>query len=265
MVVSAPFWLPIVVRYHGHVANTAPSDYVWPPLASGREATSAGSPSGGTTATSIWQFLREFFWRWPMLVIAVGLSLWIAGTLRQKTKITSWAPPRMLPVTGAVGRDAVWIVATWTVWSFVGLLLASYRIVSFPFPSYHFLFYLSAALCIWFGISLYVIVRASFALAERSFHWGRSTNPAKRQEGNLYRRWGALAVTASVAGIAIFTFPSWHERQTWSARELFPCMFRRAPAPQCVGFAPTPNQMTSFSTPNEAAVSWARSCISFRG
>jgi hypothetical protein len=214
LVVSAPFWLPILVRYHGHVANRAPSNLVWPPLASGREPTPPGPPYGGSNATNIWEFLREFFWRWPILVIAVGLSLCIAGRLRRDAKqrlagidpaLATRLPQSQVPSSSqeSVRRDAVWIVTTWTVVSFVGLLIASYRLVSFPFPSYHFMYYFSAVLCIWFGISLAVIVQACFALGERIIGV---------QQGRLGRNWGAIVVVALVAGIAISTFPHWHEK-----------------------------------------------------
>jgi hypothetical protein len=214
LVVSAPFWLPVVVRYHGGVANEAPSNLVWPPLASGREPTPPGPPYGGSDATNIWEFLREFFWRWPMLVIAVGLSLCIARRLRRETNQprASLDPARAIqsrrtqtPSSSqeSVRRDAVWIVTTWTVVSFVGLIMASYRVVSFPFPSYHFLSYLSAALCIWFGISLAVIVKACFALCERIVGW---------QPGRLGRHWGAVTVAVLVAGIATLAFPHWHAK-----------------------------------------------------
>jgi hypothetical protein len=208
-VVSAPFWLPIVGRYHGHVANKAPSNLVWPPLASGREPTPPGPPYGGSDATNIWAFLREFSWRWPILIIAVWLSLCLARTLWRKTNHA----PAFLPAfpgshtpssrQGSVRRDAIWILTTWTIVSFVGLMMASYRVVSFPFPSYHWMSYLSVALCLWFGMALAGLVDSCFAFGERVAGW---------QPGRPNKNWRSVAVVVVVAGIAALAFPHWYEK-----------------------------------------------------
>jgi hypothetical protein len=185
--VSAPFWLPIAVHSQGRVANKGATIYIWEPLRSG----------------NIWRFFMEFSWRWPMAVIAVGLPLWIAWQRRQPRTDQPIQPQRRTAGDHVGGTgDAVSIVTTWTVLMLVGLVLASYRPRWFPLPSYHFLFYLSAVLCIWFGISLDAIARTVF--------------------GRWHRRWGALAVLVSVAGIALWSVPPWRsEEQGARTRSLF--------------------------------------------
>jgi hypothetical protein len=162
LVVSAPFWLPVVVRYHGRVANDAPSISVWL----------------GLHRSNFWNFMGDFFWRWQTLVIAAGLPLWFRARRR------SGRPGGM---RGAC--DGLSMLAPWTVLALVLLPIASYRPEWFPLPSYHFLFYLSAALCVWFGIAVAAIVHALL--------------------GRRYERGAALATLLAVAGISLFTFPSW--------------------------------------------------------
>ena len=186
LIVSAPFWLPVVVRYHGHVANRAPGDFVWPPLASGREATTPGSPYGGTNATNILQFLKEFFWRWPMLVIAVGLSLWIAGRIGRKRKVTPSSPTATLGAPRSIGCDAVWIVTTWTIWSFVGLLIFIYSIGYMAHDENFTRFF--CFLSLFAAAMLGVVIANSLLLLERPSRWpsgsSRGTGARSRSSGN---------------------------------------------------------------------------------
>jgi hypothetical protein len=171
LVVSAPFWLPIMVRYQWRVANNAPGDFTWSEL------------DGG----NVWGFLRDFVARWPMLVIAVGLPLWFLRRRRQR------------PADPTLDTRAS-IVATWTVVSFVGLLLAAYRndagIDHLPIPdtpAHHYLLAFSVALCIWFALALDTIIRV------------------------LVRRWAALAVVAVTVGITAVSVPGWRNRSEFVA------------------------------------------------
>jgi len=171
LVVSAPFWLPIMVRYQWRVANDAPGDFTWSEL----------------QASNVWGFLRDFLLRWPILVIAVGLPLWILGRRRSRS-----AGPTL--DTGAS------IVATWTVVSFLGLLLAAYRndagLDHLPIsdtPAHHYLLAFSVALCIWFAVALDTIIRV------------------------LLRRWSALAVAAVAIGITAGSVPGWRNRSDFVA------------------------------------------------
>ena len=91
------------------------------------------------------------------------------------------------------------ILMTWTIVSFLAFLMETYRestlvrLVPIPAaPSYHYLLFFSVALCIWFGLSLNAIVRTLL--------------------GHFDRRWGALAVALVVAGISVWTVPTWRER-----------------------------------------------------
>jgi hypothetical protein len=169
LVVSAPFWLPIMIRYRWHVANHAPGTATWPEL----------------SGHNIWKFLSGFVWRWPIVVIAIGLPLWIVHRWRQRTRRP-----------GPLHVDGTSILITWTVLSFLGLLMEVYRDgtpVPIPeTPSYHYLFALSVALCIWFGVALDALVHTGL--------------------GRLDQRWGALAVAAVVVVISVFTVPDWRNR-----------------------------------------------------
>jgi hypothetical protein len=170
LIVSAPFWLPIMIRYQWQVVNSRAGTFSWPELDS----------------SQFWSFVREFVWRWPMLVMAVGLPLWV---LRRR-----W--PRR---SGRLRVDGVSILTTWTVAALILMLLEVYRgadvvsLVPLPdSPSHHYLLALSVALCIWFGLALDAIVRAVL----------------RRHD----RQWGAVAVVVVVAVIAIATVPSWRNR-----------------------------------------------------
>src|SRR5262249_1954434 len=132
LVVSAPFWLPIMIRYQGQVVNTSAGPFSWPELDSGQ----------------FWTFARGFLWRWPMLVIAVGVPLWM---LRKRRPWRS----------GPLHVNGVSILTTWTGVTLVLMFLQVYRdaavvnIVPLPdSPAHHYLLALTVALCIWFGMGL---------------------------------------------------------------------------------------------------------------
>lgn len=171
LVVSAPFWLPIMVRYQWRVANDAPGKFTWSEL----------------DGSDVWGFLRDFLLRWPMLVIAIGLPLWVVQRRRRH-------PSDPTLETGPS------IAATWTVVSFGGLLLAAYRssagigFVPIPdTPAHHYLLAFSVALCIWFAVALDTIIRV------------------------LLRRWSALAVAAVAVGITAWSVPGWRNRSDFVA------------------------------------------------
>jgi hypothetical protein len=187
LAVSAPFWLPIMVRYRWHIENPKAGAWTWPELDSG----------------NFLSFARSFLWRWPFSVIAVGLAVWVVRRRLRTSKdpvertartgLLSSQRPRSIQVTGLS------ILTIWTVTSFVGLLIEVYRdravvrLLPLPdAPSHHYLLALSVALCIWFGLSANAIVRAILARRDR--------------------RWGAAAVLAVVVLIAIPVVPTWRKR-----------------------------------------------------
>jgi hypothetical protein len=164
LLVSAPFWLPVVLRYHGRVANDAPSTFVW----------------FGLHRPAFWATMGDFFLRWPMLVVAVGVPVWIAARIRGRRRARELRE----------GCDGLSILTVWTAVALVGLPVAAYHPEWFPLPSYHFLYYLSAALCIWFGIALAAIVSTPFDL--------------------LRRPGAAIATGIAVVAISAATFPRWY-------------------------------------------------------
>jgi hypothetical protein len=165
LVVSAPFWLPVLVKYQGRIANEAPSTSVWL----------------GLHSSVYWNTMSEFFFRWPMLIIAIGLPLWLVARRRHSGSSR---------VTGGECNGSS-IVTVWTIVALIGLPAAAYRPEWFPLPSYHFLYYSSAALCVWFGISLSAIVDAVF--------------------GRLRWRGAAAATGIVVVMIAAVTYPRWYD------------------------------------------------------
>ena len=170
LLVSAPFWLPIMIRYQWQVVNSRAGTFVWPELDSGQ----------------FWGFVREFVWRWPMLVIAVGVPLWV---LRRRRPWRS----------GPLHVDGVSVLTTWTAVALGLMILQVYRdaavvrILPLPdSPAHHYLLALTVALCIWFGLGLDAIVRTVL-------------------RGHDHR-WGAIAVAGAVAVIAVATVPTWRDR-----------------------------------------------------
>jgi hypothetical protein len=169
-VVSAPFWLLIMIRYQWQIVNSSAGTFTWPEVES----------------SQFWGFVREFVWRWPTLVIAVGVPLWL---LRRRRPWRS----------GPLHVDGVSILTTWTAVALVLMFLQVYRdaavvdIVPLPdSPAHHYLLALTVALCIWFGLGLDAIVRTVLRLHDR--------------------RWGGVAVVAAVAVIAVATVPKWRDR-----------------------------------------------------
>jgi hypothetical protein len=187
LIVSAPFWLPIMVRYQWSVKNDAAGGYVSPEL----------------DHHHVWGFLREFAWRWPILVIAVGVPIWLVRKQSQNLRAKQHQPTRALTESperrGPITVGGTTVLTAWTTFSFLCLLMEVYRdstvlqMVPIPkAPSYHYLLSLTVALCIWFGIAINAIVRTV-----------------------LYRRdsrWGAAAVTILVVGLSAWSVPSWKDR-----------------------------------------------------
>src|SRR5262245_15044069 len=170
VVVSAPFWLPIMIRYQWQVVNPRAGTYTWPEVES----------------SELWEFVREFVWRWPMLVIAVGVPLWLFGRRRRRR-------------SGPLHVDGVSVLKTWTAVALVLMFVQVYRdaavvdVLPLPdSPAHHYLLAFTVALCIWFGLGLDAIVRTVL----------------RRHDA----RWGAVAVVFAVAVMAAVTVPRWRDR-----------------------------------------------------
>jgi hypothetical protein len=176
LVVSAPFWVPIMIRYQWSVANSRAGTYSWPAV----------------DVHHVWAFFRDFVWRWPTLVVAIGLAIWIG---RRHWRTARPARAR----AGAATVDGVSILVAWTAFAFVAFLLEVYRdssvvgLVPLPdSPSHHYLLALTVALCIWFGIALNTIVQTVL--------------------GRFDERWGAVAVVGVVAIVTVLALPGWRDR-----------------------------------------------------
>jgi hypothetical protein len=186
LIVSAPFWMPIMIYSRWHVANSVPETFSSPEL----------------NRHHAWAFLREFLGRWPVLVVAVGLLIWIALRLRRRaqpthaeSKVTSGNALARKPMR----VNGTSVLVTWTVLSVLGLLREVYRdnplLGLFPLPDappHHYMLAFSVALCIWFGVSLNAMVRIVL----------------RRLDG----RWGAAAVAILVLGISLWAVPNWRKR-----------------------------------------------------
>jgi hypothetical protein len=190
LTVSAPYWLPIMIRYQWRVVNPTAGRWTW---------------RGELDSEHIWGFLRDFAWHWPMLVIIIGLPIWIAHngslTLRntEQRMTRGLGPASTSSLANSMKGKGASILATWTILAFLGLTLEVYRdsavVRQIPIPevpAHHYLLYLSVALCIWFGVSLNAIVQAVL--------------------GHRDQRWGIVAVTVLVAAISVWTLPSWKDR-----------------------------------------------------
>jgi hypothetical protein len=177
LVVSAPLWLPIMIRYQGRVENDLAGRYAWPELDRHR----------------FWGFVRDFAWHWPVVIIAVGLAIWLVRRqLRYRARRS-----------GPISVGGTSILVAWTAFSFLGLLYEVYRdsgpVPSLPIPatpSHHFLLFFSIALCMWFGLAVNTIVRAVF--------------------GRRDTRLGAVAVALVVVGIAAWIIPTWWDRSDFT-------------------------------------------------
>jgi hypothetical protein len=133
LLVAAPFLVPIAVRYHFEIRNELPSGWVWD------EIRWAHLP----------RFAWDFGWRWPVLLGAASVLIWL---FRRRDGVP--------PVVGVA-------LGAWTGASLVALVLATYAgsghagsgLVPTIVPSYHYLLYLTAAGCVWFGIAVASLVR----------------------------------------------------------------------------------------------------------
>jgi len=125
-VVASPFLVPLAVRYRFHVRNELPTAFVWDELRNEHLA----------------RFAWDFGVRWPIVVGAGAAFLW-------------WRRHR-----DRADDLRVTVLVTWTAAAFFALLLTCYGSGSLPgasavpsvVPSYHWFLYLSAAMCVWFGI-----------------------------------------------------------------------------------------------------------------
>lgn len=132
MAVASPLIVPLAWAYHLQVQNEAPGSWNWLEIA----------------PDSIGTFALTFFGRWQLAVAAIGLIIWFR---RDRRKVTV---------------DHRVITATWTGASLGLLAVATYEATTFPLaswvpsivPSYHYLFYFSAAVCVWFGIGCAALV-----------------------------------------------------------------------------------------------------------
>jgi hypothetical protein len=186
LIVSAPFWLPILTRYHGRVLNDSAGRWIWSELESDH----------------VWGFLGEFLTNWPTLVIAIGLPIWIARHRSRDQLSADNEATRTSLGSQTASRTRVTstsILTAWTIVSSFGLILEAYRgsalgeAVPIPAaPSHHYLLSLSITLCIWFGISLNAIVQALL--------------------GRRDKRWGAATVAVVVVAAFLWTLPSWRDR-----------------------------------------------------
>jgi hypothetical protein len=166
--VSSPFWLPVVLRYRLKVRNPGPSGWVWEEIA----------------PCSLSRFLIGFVGRWPFAVIAVGFLIWLQ---RRRSR----------PVDVKVA-----VLIAWAAWSTFGLIAATYRATRLPgaamvpniVPSYHWLLYLSSALCVWFGL-------AAATLTE----WIGS-------RGNRVDAAAWIGAGAALVALAV-SVPAWQSRQ----------------------------------------------------
>jgi MFS family permease len=134
MTVASPLIVPLAWAYHLQVQNRAPGSWNW--LEIGPD--------------SIGHFALNFFGRWQLAVAAIGLIIWWRRDRRQ------------VPV------DHRTITAAWTGVAFGLLALGTYAVTTLPLasrvpsivPSYHYLFYFSAAVCVWFGVGCAALVRS---------------------------------------------------------------------------------------------------------
>ena len=133
MAVASPLIVPLAWAYHLEVQNEAPGSWNWYEI--GPE--------------SIGSFALGFFGRWQLAVAAIGLIIWL------------WRDRRRATV------DHRMLIAAWTGVSFGLLALETYAATTLPLaswvpsivPSYHYLFYFSAAVSVWFGIGCAALVR----------------------------------------------------------------------------------------------------------
>jgi hypothetical protein len=166
--VSSPFWMPIVLRYRLKVRNPGPSGWTWDQI----------------TPHAVAGFVGHFVGRWPFVLLALGLPMWIKHR------------------TARLSELKVVVLVAWTAWSAFGFVASTYRATHRPgaafvpnlVPSYHWLLYLSLALCVWFGLA----VAAVADWAALRVHRANSS--------------GAVAAMAALIAVAV-SVPAWRTRQ----------------------------------------------------
>lgn len=173
MTVASPLIVPLVWAYHLQVQNEAPGSWNWLEIA----------------PDSIGHFALRFFGRWEIAVAAIGLAIWW------------WRERRTVAI------DHRRITAAWTGVSLVLLGLVTYAATTLPMaewipsivPSYHYLFYFSAAVCVWFGVGCAALVRTVGTV------------------GSASRLAAPIPITAAVLAAVLV----WASVPTWLARDDF--------------------------------------------
>ena len=132
MTVASPLIMPLAWAYHLEIQNEAPGSWNWSQIG----------------PDFIGSFALRFFGRWQLAVAAIGLIIWL------------WRDRRKASV------DHRTITAAWTGVSFGLLAVGTYAATTLPLaswvpsivPSYHYLFYFSAAVSVWFGLGCAALV-----------------------------------------------------------------------------------------------------------
>lgn len=132
-VVASPLLVPLALRYRFDVRNELPTSFVWDELRNDH----------------LLRFALEFGIRWPIL-LGIGATVW--WWLRQRRHVDD------LRLT---------VLITWTAVSFLALAVSCFGASTLPgaslvpkvVPSYHWFLYLSASVCVWFGMGVASVVR----------------------------------------------------------------------------------------------------------
>jgi hypothetical protein len=175
MAVASPLIVPLAWAYHLEVQNEAPGSWNWLEIA----------------PNSIDSFALSFFGRWQLAVAAIGLIIWFRRDRREVTV------------------DHRVITATWTGASLGLLAVATYEATTWPLaswipsivPSYHYLFYFSAAVSVWFGVGCAALVCTLGNL------------------GSLSRfAWPVPVAAATLAAVVLVgSLPTWRARDDFGA------------------------------------------------
>lgn len=130
----------------------------------------------------------DFVLRWPVVLGGIGVILW-------------WVRCRH-----AVARNHRSVLVSWTTLALLALCASVYGITEWPLssvvprvvPSYHFLLYVSAAGCVWFGLGASALLRVGI---------GRRTSAQT-----------ALIASAAAAVMVAVAVPTWRARDDvrWS-------------------------------------------------
>lgn len=150
-IVSLPFTISILFRYHLQVVNHAPIDWVW----------------GGVTLENLPVALRDLMhWRTPVILLGLCYMGWLP--MRPAAKIVTFIWPAL----------ALLLLA----YNYLGQWFARYDILLQQVaPGYHFLLYLIAANHVFFGAGLVAVVRGFATIVQRytrdrrSLPWLRPT------------------------------------------------------------------------------------------